>query len=44
MAHWLTPDWASWPAQACQCSVLLAGTIDPEPDACDPPSACWPPA
>src|SRR5690349_1164054 len=44
MAHWLTPAWASWPAQACQCSVLLlAGTIDPEPAACDPPSACWPP-
>jgi hypothetical protein len=44
MAHWLTPAWASWPPQECQCSVLLlAGMIDPGPDACDPPSACWPP-
>src|SRR5690348_7941475 len=44
MAHWRTPAWASWPAQECQCSVLLlAGMIDPEPDACTPPSACWPP-
>src|SRR5690242_922611 len=45
MAHSVTPAWASWPPQECQCSVLLlAGMIDSEPDACDPPSACWPTA
>jgi len=34
VVHWGTPSWASWPAQACQCSVLWAGTIGP--DAADP--------
>src|SRR5512142_2085049 len=35
MVHSVAPAWASWPPQACQCSVLLAGTTDPAPDACD---------
>src|SRR6059058_2204122 len=35
MAHSVTPVWASWPVQECQCSVLRAGTIDPAPDASD---------
>ena len=29
VVHCVTPSWASWPAQACQCSVLCAGTTGP---------------
>ena len=32
MVHCVTPSWASWPAQACQCSVLCAGTTPEVPE------------